>query len=425
MERLMLLNLIGRAVAVTLAGALACGASAQVAVRAGKLHTMAGPMIDDGVVVIVDGKIAAIGPAATTQIPEGFRVLTGAIATPGLIDARCTVGVSGLLNQKQDQDQLERSGAIQPELRAIDAYNPLDPLVEYVRSFGITTVNTGHAPGELVSGQTALIKLRGTTVDRDVIKEVSGVAVTIGPGAQRDASPGTRAKQVSMLREQLIKACEYQKGLEKASAPKQDAASDAKKEGDKPAEPPTRDLRLEMLAMVLRGEVPLLVSANRAQDIASVLRLTEEFGLRIVLDSGAEAYLLAEQLKAASVPVILHPTMVRAFGEMENMSVESAAMLRKAGIDVAIQGGFESYVPKARVVLFEAAIAAANGLAFEDALATVTTTPAEILGVSDRIGSLEVGKDGDVALFSGDPFEYTTHCIGVVIDGQVVSEKVR
>lgn len=409
--------------AAAFASLLPGAALAQVAIKAKTLHTMAGPAITDGVVIIQNGKIAAVGPAASTPIPDGLRILEAAVATPGLIDARCTVGVSGLLNQKQDQDQLERSGPIQPELRAIDAYNPLDPLVDHVRSFGVTTINTGHAPGELISGQTALIKLRGTTVDEAVIKPVSAVAATLGPGAQRDSAPGTRAKMVSMLREQLIKARDYQKSLDKAAQP---AAADPDGKTATAAEPPARDLRLELLAQVLKGEIPLLISANRAQDIASVLRLKEEFStLRIVLDSGSEAYLLTAELKAAGVPVFLHPTMIRAFGEMENMSVETASKLRAAGIDVAIQGGFESYVPKARVILFEAAIAAANGLSFDEALATITTTPARILGVADRVGSLEVGKDGDVALYSGDPFEYTTLCTGVVIDGVVMSEKPR
>ncbi len=412
-------------IAATFATLVPGAAIAQVAIKAKTLHTMAGPSITDGVVIIQNGKIAAVGPAAATPIPDGLRILEAVVATPGLIDARCTVGVSGLLNQKQDQDQLERSGPIQPELRAIDAYNPLDPLVDHVRSFGVTTINTGHAPGELISGQTALIKLRGTTVDEAVIKPVAAVAATLGPGAQRDSAPGTRAKMVSMLREQLIKARDYQKLLDKAVQPAAPASGTDAKPAT-PAEPPARDLRLELLAQVLKGEIPLLISANRAQDIASVLRLKEEFNtLRIVLDSGSESYLLTAELKAAGVPVFLHPTMVRAFGEMENMSVETASKLRAAGIDVAIQGGFESYVPKARVVLFEAAIAAANGLSFEEALATITTTPARTLGVADRVGSLEVGKDGDIALYSGDPFEYTTLCTGVVIDGVVMSEKPR
>ena len=165
---------------------------------------------------------------------------------------------------------------------------------------------------------------------------------------------------------------------------------------------------------MLEGHWPLLVTADRAADIASALRIAEEFGIRIVLDSGAESYLLIEQLKGAKVPVIVHPTMRRAgMGETENLSFETAAKLRAAGIPVALQSGYESYVPKARVVLFEAGVAAANGLSLEEALATITIDAARILGIEERVGSLQPGRDGDVALFDGDPFEYTTHCIGV------------
>jgi imidazolonepropionase-like amidohydrolase len=134
---------------------------------------------------------------------------------------------------------------------------------------------------------------------------------------------------------------------------------------------------------------------------------------------------VADAIKAAGVPVILHATMVRARGETENLSMETAATLRKAGIPVALQSGYESYVPKTRVVLFEAAIAAAHGLSFVDALATVTIDAARILGIAGRVGSLEAGKDADLALFDGDPFEYTSHVVGVVIDGRVVSQEAR
>ena len=128
-----------------------------------------------------------------------------------------------------------------------------------------------------------------------------------------------------------------------------------------------------------------------------------------------------EQIKAAAVPVILHPTMFRSTGEKENLSMETAAKLHEAGIPIALQSSFESYVPKTRVVLFEAAIAASNGLKFEDALATITIDAAKILGIEKRVGSIEVGKDADVALYDGDPFEYTSHCVGTIIDGRVVS----
>ena len=132
-----------------------------------------------------------------------------------------------------------------------------------------------------------------------------------------------------------------------------------------------------------------------------------------------------DEIKDAGVPVIVHPTMCRATGETENLSFETAATLKAAGIPIALQSGYESYVPRTRVVLFEAGVAAAHGLDFEEALGTITIEAATILGIANRVGSLEVGKDADVALFDGDPFEYTTHCIGVIANGEVVSQEVR
>lgn len=141
----------------------------------------------------------------------------------------------------------------------------------------------------------------------------------------------------------------------------------------------------------------------------------------MVLEGCAEAYLVLDQIKASGYPVILHPTMERAGGETANISRETASKLRAAGIPFAIESGFEGYVPKTRVVLFEAGMAAANGLTFEQALASISIDAAKILNVAERVGSLEVGKDGDVALYDGDPFELTSHCVGVVLNGVVVS----
>jgi imidazolonepropionase-like amidohydrolase len=252
-----------------------------------------------------------------------------------------------------------------------------------------------------------------------------------------------------MLRQELIKAQEYQRKIDgakksteapAAAANDQTAtaaetnqaaganrAADATKPAasDSKAELPPRDLRLEALASVLTGARPLLVTANRAQDIASALRLADEFKIRIWLDGAAEAYLMIPQIKQSGVPVILHPAMIRAGGDYENLSFETASQLVAAGIPVAMQSGFEAYVPKVRVVLFEAAQTAANGLSFEQALATITVDAAKILGIADRVGTLEVGKDADIALYDGDPFEYTSHCVGVLINGAVVSDKAN
>ena len=387
---------------------------AQIAVRGKRVYTMAGPVIKDGVVLIRDGRITAIGTADTILIPDGYKVLKAKIVTPGLIDAHSTVGLSGIYNVDHDQDQLEHSDPIQPELRALDAFNAQESLLDWVRSFGVTTVHTGHAPGELISGQTIIAKTSATTVNRAVMHRRRTVAATLSSKARKSgtSSPGTRGKMISMLRTQFIKAQEYQKALD---------ASELVDDKD----PPPRDLRLEALADVLSRKTPLMVTAQRAQDIAGALRLADEFEITVWLDGAAEAYLLVDEIKAAGVPVIIHPTMARPRGDLENLSFETAATLVKAGIPVAMQSGYESYVPKTRVVLFEAAMAAANGLSKEQALAAITREAAKILGVYDRIGSLEVGKDGDVALFDGDPFEYTTHCVGTVIEGQIVSSVKR
>ncbi|HEV2883338.1 MAG TPA: amidohydrolase family protein [Pyrinomonadaceae bacterium] len=383
----------------------------QLAVRGETVYTMAGQPIRNGVVLIRDGKIERVGPESAVQIPSGYKTLSAKVVTPGLIDARSVVGLSGYLNQPHDQMQLELSASIQPELRAIDAYNTREKLVEWLRSFGVTTIHTGHAPGALVSGQTMIVKTFGDEVDDAVIVPSAAVAATLGNAGMGQAgrSPGTRAKQISMLRAEFLKAKEY------------DTKQTAAKEDQKPS----RDLRQETLVRLLKREIPFLVNVQRAQDIISALRLAKEFNLRLILDGAAESYLVLDEIKAAGVPVILHPTMFRASGELENLSMETAATLRKAGIQVALQGGYETYVPKTRVVLFEAAVAASNGLTLEQALALVTTDAARILGIDKRVGSLEVGKDADLALFEGDPFEYTTHVTGVVINGRVVSEEIK
>ena len=415
----------------------AAPAAAQVAVRADTLHTM-GPAgtLSDAVVICTDGKITAIGPAASTPIPAGLPVLRAKVATPGLIDARSTVGLSGLFNQRQDSDQLETSAAIQPELRALDAYNPREKLIDWVRSFGVTTIHTGHAPGELISGQTIVVKTTGNTVADALLKDPAAVVCTIGPDAHRPGgNPGTRGKEMAMLRDAFIKAREYQERRDRDAKKAADAKpapadttptpSPAEKPADKPL-PSDRNLRHEILARVLSGEVPLIVTAHKAQDLDTALRLRDEFpSIRLWLDGAAEAFLMIDRIKAAGVPVIIHPTMMRAFGQAENLSFETASKLVAAGIPVSLQAGYEGYVPKTRVVLLEAALLAANGLSFTQALETITIAPARLLGLADRLGSLETGKDADLALYDGDPFEYTSHCTATIINGSPAFEGKR
>jgi len=386
------------------------GAWAQVAVRGETVFTMAGAPIRNGVVLVGKaGTIERVGPAGSVSIPKGYRVLNAKVVTPGLIDAHTVVGLAGSLNAPFDQDQLEKSNPIQPDLRAVDAYNSRELLVGWLRHYGITTIHTGHGPGALISGQTMIVKTSDVLTPRDVLDSTAMVAMTVGPEVEKTfapKSPGSRTKGIAMLREEFVKAQEYVRKRAAATA-------------DKPV---PRDLNLDILADVLAGKIPALVTAESARDIETTLRLAHEFGFRLVLDGAAESYLLLDQLKAAKVPVVIHPTMVRNAGLMQNATVETIAKLRAAGLNVALQSGYEAYVPKTRVVLFEAAVAAGFGLPPDQALASITIDAARLLGVEQRVGSLEPGKDGDLALFDGDPLEYVTHVCVVLIDGAVVEE---
>jgi imidazolonepropionase-like amidohydrolase len=448
--------------------ALALGAGtadAQVAVRGETVYTMAGAPIRDGVVLIgADGRIERVGTAAEVQVPAGYRTITGRVVTPGLVDAHSVVGLAGAMGQPHDQDQLDRVEAIAPELRAIDAYNAREQLVEWLRGYGVTTVHTGHGPGALVSGQTMIVKTRGDDVGEALVDTTTMLAFTLGPSVTNNfRNAGTRSRGVALLRAELLKAREYDRkrggtggGNRSTGGP---GEAGGMRDGDRAtaaANPRTadratnepraagggnanrgasggsgggdagaRDLGLEMLARLLNRQVPALITAQRVPEILAAIRLSEEFGFDLVLDGAAESYLVIDEIRRANVPVILHPTMVRLGGETGHATLETARRLREAGITVALQSGFEGYVPKTRVVLFEAAIAAANGLSMEDALRTITIDAARIIGVGDRVGSLERGKDGDVAVFDGDPFEYTSHVCAVLIDGRVVSEVCR
>jgi imidazolonepropionase-like amidohydrolase len=410
MKNLKINSLMMKTAAVMLAVAMTMlvtpEAEAQIAVKGETVYTMNGDPIRDGVVLIRDGKIENVGRANRVRIPSGYEVYEAKVVTPGLIDARSVVGLAGYYNQQHDQDQLETSNAVQPELRAYDAYNAREFLVGYLRSKGITTVHTGHGPGAVFSGQTMIVKTTGTTVDQAMFGDTKMLSITLGSGVRSNfSSPGTRSKTVAVLRQELIKAQEY-----------------AKKRAE--GETNGTDLKSEILADLIDGKVTAMVYAQTAHDIMTALRVQREFGFPMVLEGASEAYLLIDEIREAPIKgVIIHPKMIRPGGEAKNSSMETAAKLAEAGIPVAFQSGYEGYVPKTRVARYEAAIAAANGMGMEKALYALTKGAADILGISDRVGTLERGKDADLALFDGDPFEYLTGVEAVIINGNVVYEK--
>lgn len=382
--------------------------SAQYAIKGDTVYTMAGNPIVNGMVLVKDGKIERVGTQASVSIPDGYELFEAPVVTPGFIDARSVVGLSGIFNVPHDQDQLERSAPFQPELRAIDAYNAREDLVVWLRNLGVTTVHTGHAPGALASGQTMITKTWGRTIDEALVDSVTMVAFTLGPTVSSNFSnnPGTRSRAMAMLRAEFIRAQDYKKRLESDN-------------------PPSRDLRMETMVQILNHEIRVMIMANRVTEIMSALRLQREFGFDMVLEGAAEAYLVLDEIKASGVPVIIHPTMVRTRGETTNATFTTAAKLHEAGIPFVFQSGFESYVPKTRVVHFEAGIAVANGLPRMEGLRALTINAARFLGIDDRTGSLERGKDADIVLWEGDPFEYVNRVCTVFINGELASNSCR
>ncbi|HLR32283.1 MAG TPA: amidohydrolase family protein, partial [Fodinibius sp.] len=376
----------------------------QIAVKADTLYTMEGAKITDGVVLAKGDKIEAAGPASDIQIPSDYELYEASVVTPGFIDAHSVVGLAGIFNQDHDQDQLEKSNAIQPQLRAFDAYNAREELVKFVLNKEVTTTHTGHGPGALASGQTMIAKTAYNTVGEALVDSATTVAFTLGAAVERYFDkPGTRSKGVAMLRQKFIDARTY---AEKRSSD----------------DPPSKNLKLEAMADVLDGKLTALITAHRAQDIMTALRLKEEFGFDMILDGAAEAYLLLDEIKKSGVPVFIHPTMIRTYGDAKNASFTTAAKLHEADIPFAFQSGFENYVPKTRIVLYEAAVATAHGLPHDAALEALTKSPARLLNIDADVGSLKEGKDADIILFDGDPLEYTTHIKSVIVDGKVVKE---
>lgn len=376
----------------------------KIAIKGELIHTSAGDAIENGTLLINDGIIEAVGPESDIQIPSGYELYEAKVVTPGLIDAHSVVGMAGIYNVPSDQDQLETSSALQPDLRAIDGYNAREELVGVLRELGITTVHTGHGPGAVISGQTMIAKTVGSSVDEAVVEPVTALAMTIGSTVRNNFdSPGTRSKAIAMLRQELIRAQEYANGDDDQA----------------------RDLQKESLVDLLNGDIYGLITAHTAHDIMTALRLREEFGFKLLLDGASESYMVMDEIKEAGVPVIIHPTMMRLGGDGENASFETAGKLSEAGITVLFQSGYEGYVPKTRVVLYEAAIAVANGMDYNTALRSLTIDAARVLGIDGQVGSLETGKEADIVLFNGDPFEYTTTTDLVIINGEVVSRGGR
>ncbi len=391
-----------------------------VAVLADHLYTMAdGAQGGPGMVLIRDGKIEAVRTGAHQQSPDGYTVLKAAFVTPGLIDANTTAGISGAYNIPADQDQDEATDPNTADVRTLDSFNPNERLLKVLNQYGVTTVQSAPGPRNPIAGRAGIFKTAGTdsgpaTVEQLVMRQESAMVFNLGETpkltyGKKEKAPTTRMKTAEIIRRALSDAKAYEEKWDKW-----------KKDGSDISKQPARDMKLEALVPVVDGKLPTIFNAYRADDIDTAIRIGTEFRLRYMLASVTEGYLIPDAIRRAGAPCLAGPVMQR-FESLEtaNATFENPAILQRAGIPVALMTGYESYVPKNRILLFEAGITAANGLSMEEALRMVTANAAKILAIDDRVGSLAPGKDADIALFDGDPFEYTSHVVAVLTSGQV------
>lgn len=388
-------------------GVLAPPADAQietVALRGGRLLTVSDGTIENGTVLMRDGRITAVG--ADVWIPAGARVIdvSGMTVTPGLIDGFTNLGTSDYPSYGEDDD--EGTDPVMPHLRITDALNPANRFIPMARRAGVTTTLTAPAEGNLITGQSALVRLAGETMEEMVVKAPLGVHVILGEPAklryaERRRMPGTRMGSAALLRQTLIDAQGYADQLRRYEVKLAEyRAGEGEEDAEEPS-PPTRNLKHEALLPVLAGEVPLIVSADRFDDIHTALRIADEFDVRIVLNHGAETHRVAEELADRGIPVIWGPAGAR-YSELESQegSLETPAMLAAAGIVFAFQTGSLENLDG---LLDQARAAMAHGLSHAAALRALTLDAATIFGVQERLGSLEVGKAADLVVFDGDP----------------------
>lgn len=381
------------------------------AIYAGRVHTVSDGTVENGVVYVEDGKIAYAGPRGPFNLPPGVPVLTAAEVTPGLIDTHTAVPLAGEYNITADQDLDERTNPNQADLRVLDAFNPSEPLLQFLLEQGVTVAHATPGHANVIGGQTGIFRTHGSSVEDMTVRYPHAMMFNLGVRPKQTypgKAPGTRMGTSALIRNALQAAVNYGRKKE-ASA------------GNKDSSPPDVDLKLEALLPIVRGERPAMFTAHRSDDILTSLRLSGEFKLKPVLALATEGYLVRDQLAKAQVPVIAHPPMQRVGGlETYNSFLGNAAALSDAGLPVAICSSVESYVPKTRVIRWEAAIGMVYGLGHERALRTITLDAAKILGIDDRFGSLEVGKEADIVLYDGDPFENATHVTHVVSGGRLV-----
>ncbi len=393
-----------------------------IAITNAKIHTLAGPIIEKGTILLRDGKIEAVG--ANVQVPAEARVIdvSGKQVFPGFIDANCHVGLSEINQVTATVDSSEGVDPVTPQMRVTDAFFPESFAVGVTRSNGVTSGIISPADENVFAGMSALIEFSGKRIDEVVLKPVTALHVTMGEApkekyGEANKMPSTRMGTAALLRQTFLKTREYDEKWKRYESKKSEKSTK-----DTTETPPERDMKLDAVLDVLNGKIPLVVSAHRVDDILTAIRIADEFGIKkqLVINHGTNAYKIADLLAHEKIPVIVGPVTTQP-DKMETLGAnyESASLLHKAGVLIAIQSN-ETH--NARNLPYEAALAVANGLPYEVALKAITTNVAKIFGFETVLGTLEAGKRANLIVADGDPLEPRTKITHVFIGGEEIRE---
>lgn len=372
-----------------------------IALVNGRIYTITKGIIENGQVLIKDGKIVALGQKLL--LPDNAEVIDveGAIVSPGLIDAHTHMGIEEEIHP-EGEDTNEMTEPITAELRAIDGINPRDIGYQDALKAGVTSVMVTMGSANVIGGLTCVMKTYGRDLSDMVLKEEAGLKMAFGENPKRVYSeqkkaPTTRMATMALARQAFYDAKNYERKKEEEGF----------------------DLANEHVLKALKKEIPVRLHAHRADDILSAIRLRDEFGLEMVIEHGTDGHLIVPELLNAQVPVAVGPSLSnRAKVEMENVTFATAGILAKAGVKVALITDHPctpiAYLPIC------AGLAIKHGMSEEDAWKAVTINPAEIMHIDERLGSIEIGKDADLVVWQGEPFSIMGSPKMVIVNGEIV-----
>ncbi|GAA6426518.1 amidohydrolase [Dielma fastidiosa] len=378
-------------------------------IKNGMIYTMGKAGILQGDILIDNGKIKAVGKDLAVDAKQvidasGFNIY------PGLIEAHCHLGLHESSIQFEGNDVNESTDPITPQLRAIDGINPMDETVRLACSHGVTSVCAGPGSANVIGGTFTTYKTNGTCIDKMIIKDNVAMKVAFGENPKRvyqNSKIKTRMQTAAYLRETLLKTKEY--------LAKKEAA------GDDISKRPALDMKLEAMIPVIQKKMPLKIHAHRADDILTALRIVKEFDLNCTLDHCTEGHLILDEVKASGFPALVGPSLGnKSKFELKEKSFNTPGILNKAGVKIAIIT--DSPVIPQEYLSLCAALAVKHGLDEMEALKAVTINPAEILGIADRVGSLENGKDADLIFVKGSLLSYEAEVMKTMINGEIVYE---